>query len=398
MNDRASYYLDKINMLDPVLAEFELPKAVQLNDVTLREANQVISMTVAEKIAIAHALDDLGVHQIQVGIPGVSSIDRETMSHLVRDHLKARLEVVSFAYLRDWKKDLTACIESGAGSVDLFYPVSDDKLKAKGVSREQMTRTCVAALEYARSAGHIDITFCPFPAVRTEFHALKDIIAMAVEAGAGRILITDTYGTASPAAMRYFVKELKGVCTVPLGIHCHNDMGLALANSLAAVEGGADMVDASVNGVGDRTGNCSLDEAVIALKAFYDYNLGIRTEGLYDLSRLVAKTTGVALAFGKCLVGDNAFVHRHDDDVKSSRELPSSTVPIEPSLVGNRRRVLLSGEYAGPIVVTAKAEELGLHLGEEQAADVLTEVRKRLEGRKTPLTDEEFLSIAALLT
>jgi 2-isopropylmalate synthase len=198
--------------------------------------------------------------------------------------------------------------------------------------------------------------------------------------------------------MRYFVKELKGVCTVPLGIHCHNDMGLALANSLAAVEGGADMVDASVNGVGDRTGNCSLDEAVIALKAFYDYNLGIRTEGLYDLSRLVAKTTGVALAFGKCLVGDNAFVHRHDDDVKSSRELPSSTVPIEPSLVGNRRRVLLSGEYAGPIVVTAKAEELGLHLSEEQAASVLTEVRNRLEGRKTPLTDEEFLSITAMLT
>ena len=393
MPDRTFYYLDKINRLGDVLSEFDLPERVEINDVTLREANQVISLSVDEKIAIAHALDDLGVHQIQIGIPGVSSVDRETMGHLRRDHLKAKLEVVSFTYLADWKKDLDACIESGADSIDMFYPVSEDKLRAKGVSREHMIEICVAALEYAKSQCDAHITFCPFPAVRTDLDDLKEIIAIGVGAGADMILVTDTYGTASPAAMRYFVKELKKSCNVPMGIHCHNDLGLALANTLAAVEGGAEMVEASVNGLGDRTGNCCLDEVIIGLTAFYDFDMGVRTEKLYALSRLVEKISHVDLAFGKGLVGDNAFVHRHDDDVKSSLELPSSTVPIEPSLVGNKRRVILGGEYTGPVVVRAKAGELGLDLSGEQLNIALKAVRERLQGRKTPLTDDEFLSI-----
>jgi isopropylmalate/homocitrate/citramalate synthase len=393
MPDRSLYYLDKINRLSQVLSETNLPPSVMINDVTLREANQVISLNVEEKIAIAHALDDLGIHQIQVGIPGVSDVDRETIKRLKRDNLKAKLEVVSFTYLADWKQDLDVCIESGADSIDMFYPVSEDKLRAKGVSKEHMIKTCVAALQYAKSQSDAHITFCPFPAVRTDISELKKIIELGVEAGADMILITDTYGTASPAAMRYFVKELKKSSNVAMGIHCHDDLGLALANTLAAVEGGAEIVEASVNGLGDRTGNCCLDEVIVGLTAFYDYDLGVRTEKLYGLSRLVEKISGVDLAFGKGLVGDNAFVHRHDDDVKSSLELSSSTVPIEPSLVGNRRRVVLGGEYTGPVVVRAKAHELGVDLSDEQLTLALKAVRENLRGRKTPLGDDEFLSI-----
>ena len=398
MVDRNFYYLDRINRLKEVASEFSLPKSVMINDVTLREADQIVSFSLDEKIRIAHALDELGIPQIQVGIPGVSETDKKAIQKLKKDNLKAKLEAVSFIYRPEWKQDLDACVESGADSVDLFYPVSDDKLKAKGVTREEAIETSLKAIEYAKSQGISHVTYCPYPAVRMDMDVLKEIIALSVKAGVDMILITDTYGTASPAAMRYFVKELKKFSDIPLGIHCHNDLGLALANTLAAIEGGVEMVEASVNGLGDRTGNCCLDEVIISLTAFYDFDLGLKMEKLYSLSKLVEQLSHVSLPFGKGLVGENAFVHRHDDDAKSSLELPSSTVPIEPALVGNKRRIILGGEYTGPFIIKAKAKELGIDLSDEILDKALAVVRETLQGRKTGMTDEEFMSIIKKLS
>ena len=393
MVNREFYYLDKINLLYPVLKECDLPEKVYVNDVTLREANQIVSLTMQEKIQIAHALDEMGIYQIQIGIPGVSAVDKQTIQQLKRESLHARLEAVSFIYLPDWKRDLDACIESGADSIDMFFPVSDDKLKAKGVTKAEMMDTCTSAIEYAKTQTKAHLTFCPYPAVRTDFNELVEIIDMSVGAGADMILVADTYGTSSPSAMKYFIKELKKYTTIPLGIHCHDDLGLALANTIAAVEGGAELVEASINGLGDRTGNCCLDEVIIGLTGFYDYDLEIKTERLYSLSRLMQKISHINLAFGKGLVGDNAFVHRHDDDVKSSLAMPSSTVPIEPGIVGNKRRFILGGEYTGPFTIKAKAKEIGVELTGDQITLALKGVREKLQGRKTPLTDEEFTTI-----
>ncbi len=393
MVTRKYYYLDKINRLEPVLKDCELPEKVFVNDVTLREAQQIVSLTMQEKIQIAHALDEMGVYQIQIGIPGVSSVDKQTIQQLKKEGLHSKLEAVSFIYLPDWKKDLDACIESGSDSIDMFFPVSEDKLKAKGVTKSQMMETCSTAIQYAKTSTKAHLTFCPYPAVRTDFYELLEIIKMSKEAGADMILVADTYGTSSPSAIKYFIKELKKYTSIPLGIHCHDDLGLALANTLAAVEGGAELVEASINGLGDRTGNCCLDEVIIGLSAFYDYDLGVKTENLYSLSRLMEKISHINLAFGKGLVGDNAFVHRHDDDVKSALAMPSSTVPIEPGLVGNKRRFILGGEYTGPITVKAKANEFGVDLTDDQVTRALKSVREHLQGRKTPMTDEEFSAI-----
>ena len=122
-----------------------------------------------------------------------------------------------------------------------------------------------------------------------------------------------------------------------------------------------------LTGLGDRTGNCCLDEAIIALKAFYDFDLGIKSERLFSLSKLLEDISKIRLSFGKPLVGENAFVHRHDDDVKGSLRIPSSTVPIEPKIVGNKRRILVGGAYSGPFTIRAKGRELGLDLSEEKA-------------------------------
>ena len=393
MGDKKFYYLDKITHLSGVTSEFDLPKSVIVNDVTLREADQIVSFSIDEKIRIAHALDELGVQKIQVGIPGVSLADKKTIQTLKKHNLKSKLEAVSFIYRKEWENDLDACIDSGADSVDLFYPVSDDKLKSKDVTLDKAIETSIKAIQYAKSQGISNVTYCPFPAVRMDLDVLQKLITISAEAGADMILVADTYGTAYPSAMRYFIKNLKKSAKIPLGIHCHNDLGLALANTLAAVEGGVEMVEASVNGLGDRTGNCSLDEVIIGLIAFYNLNLSINTHKLYSVSKLVEELSHIPLPFGKGLVGDNAFVHRHDDDVKSSLQMPSSTVPIEPSIVGNKRRILLSGEYTGSFVVRAKAQELGMDLDEKSVEDALPLVREALQGRKTVLSDEEFLSI-----
>ena len=393
MLDRKRYYLDKINRVQEVLSEFNLSESIIINDVTLREADQIVSFSMDEKIRIAHALDELGLPKIQIGIPGVSDTDKKVVKKLKKDNLKAKLEVVSFTYRPNWKEDLDVCIETGADSLDLFYPVSPDKLNAKGIRREDAIDTCVKAIEYAKSQNVEHVTFCPFPANRMDMGDIKEFILLGEKAGADMILITDTYGTSSPSAMRYFLKELKSSSKIPLGIHCHNDLGLALANTLAAVEGGADMVEASINGLGDRTGNCCLDEVIVGLAAFYDYDLELNTEKLYDLCKLMEQISGIKLPFGKSLVGDNAFVHRHDDDIMSSLKMPSSTVPIEPGLVGNKRRILLGGEYTGPIGVKATANELNVDLNDKPVDVALTAFREKLQGRKTPLTDDEFLSI-----
>ena len=219
------------------------------------------------------------------------------------------------------------------------------------------------------------------------------VIKDAYQEGAEEILITDTYGTCNPAALRWFFKKICAESEVKLGIHCHNDIGLALANSLAAVEAGAGVVDVTVNGLGDRAGNCSIDECIIAIQGFYNIDLGIRTEKLYELSVLIEDITGIKRAFGKPLVGENAFTHKHDDDVMSALTLPGSTMPIEPSLVGNQMQILLGGEYCGPFTVAAKAEQMGFRLNGQQTERVLKKVRNKLAGKKEPMMDEEFKAI-----
>ncbi|MCK4400947.1 2-isopropylmalate synthase [bacterium] len=393
MMERKYYYLDNLVRLKEVFSQFNLPSWIFITDCTLREGDQIVSFSVEEKIRIAHKLDELGVPVIQVGIPGVSSTDKEIIKKLKKENLKAKLEAVSFTYRPNWKEDVDACLESGADSIDLFYPVSEDKLKVMNVSEEEMIDVCTRAIAYVKSQGVSDIVFCPFPAVRTEMSILKKLIGLAEEAGATRILIADTYGTTLPAAMRYFIRKIKEFTKIPLGIHCHNDLGLALANTLAAVEAGVEAVDATINGLGDRTGNCCLDEVIIALQAFYDFDPGIKTEKLYTLSKLLEEITEIKLPFGKPLVGDNAFVHRHDDDVKGSVMVPSSTVPIEPGIVGNKRRILVGGEYTGPYTIKAKAKQFGVELSEEKIEKILKKVRGMLLGKKESLSDEEYLCI-----
>lgn len=396
--DRTHYYLDKFALNNEILSDFNLPKSIKINECTLREVDQVVSFSPDEKMEIAYKLAELGINQIQAGVPGVSKSDFQFIKRLKRENFHIPLQTVAFVYSRDWKEQIDACLECEADSIHLFYTVSDEKLKIKGISREEMFEESVGIIRYAREQGAPYIAYCPFPAVRTDLDVLIKIINDADHEGAEEILITDTYGTCNPASMKWLFKKLYEKSEIKLGIHCHNDMGLALANSLAAVEAGAEVVDVTVNGLGDRAGNCSIDECIIAIQGFYNIDLGVKTEKLYELSILVEDFTGIKRAFGKPLIGENAFTHKHDDDVKCALTLPGSTMPIEPSLVGNQMQILLGGEYCGPYTIAAKAEQMGFKLAEKQTVQVLKIVRDRLAGKKEPMADEEFKSIIKLFS
>jgi isopropylmalate/homocitrate/citramalate synthase len=256
MVERKYSYTSEYAFEKEVTKEFNLPKKLYFQDCTLREADQVVNLNFDEKVRIAHALDEVGIHQIQVGMPGVNPQDGEAVKRIKKERLNAKLEAISCVYVEDWKADLDACIDSGADSINIIHPSSKIKLDVMGISADKMIDTFVKSIEHAKKRGAKNIAFSPFDATRTDMKTWEKMIPASIKAGTSTIYVCDTYGVMLPSAMRYLVKCVKKMAgNVPVIMHCHNDTGLSLANTLAGIEGGAEGVDATINGIGDRTTN-----------------------------------------------------------------------------------------------------------------------------------------------
>jgi 2-isopropylmalate synthase len=260
------------------------------------------------------------------------------------------------------------------------------------MSREQMLERVVEATKYTMNRGVI-VTFALVDTTRTDLEFAKKVVTSVVEAGADRVAVADTVGAARPEAMRLLVAELVACAGVPVRVHCHNDYGLALANSLVAVEAGASIIDVAVNGLGERSGNAALDELVVALEILYDIRTGIRIDRLYELSHYVEKMTDVPLPFNKPLVGNNAFAHKLDMHAMRVIEYPPLYETINPSLVGNRR-VFPLGEHSGPFTIKLKLTDLGLSASDAQIEEIVARVADVLSKKEAPLTDAEFAQLA----
>jgi len=380
---------------DPrVLAGLKLPEKVAINDVTLREGEQTaeVSFSLEEKVALAHRLDEIGVAQIEVGWPSKSALDREALHILKDEGLRAKTQALAALYGQEWRREVDASIDSGADVVGLLHATSDIRLEhAEKMTREEVLAKVKEAIQYAVGRGPL-IAFAPVDATRTDLDFLKRVIAEAVAAGAGRIVIADTVGAASPGTMRFLVSQVTQWVNVPVQAHCHNDLGLALANALAAVEGGATMVDAAVNGLGERSGNPALDEVAVNLKLFYGIETGLKLDDLFSLSRYVQEITGVPLPFNKPFVGDNAFSHKLDIHIKRVMTYAPLFEPLPPETTGNRRVIPL-GRHTGPFIVELKLKEHGLGADQEQIAEIVSQIERLALEKKASLTEDEFLSI-----
>jgi len=348
-----------------------------------------VSLTIDEKLEIARQLDRLGVDVIEAGSPMSSEGEKKAVKAIAKAGLKA--EICGLA--RTIRKDIDAAIECDVNSVHTFISTSNVQMKhAVGLTPEQVLSAAVDSVEYTKDHGLI-CEFSPMDATRSEMGFLKRVCKAVEEAGADRINIPDTVGVMTPLTMRKLIENLKTVVKVPISVHCHNDFGMAVANSLAGVEAGATQVHAAINGLGERAGNAALEEVVMALHLIYKRKTGINTRLLYGTSRLVFRLTGIPVQPNKAIVGENAFAHESGIHTRGVAEVPSTFEPIKPELVGRRRRLAV-GKLAGTRGVKVDLEEVGIHPNEEQLNEIVKRV-KELGDKGKIVTDVDLMTIAS---
>ncbi len=297
-----------------------IPLDVKIFDTTLRDGEQTpgVSLIPDEKLRIAIKLDELGVNVIEAGSAITSEGEREGIKKIVEEDLSA--EICSFA--RAVKYDVDAALECGVDSVHLVVPTSDLHIEHKlRKTREEVKELAINTTEYAVDQGLI-VELSAEDATRSDLDFLIQLFREGIDAGADRICACDTVGMLTPEKSYEFYKKL-GELDKPLSVHCHNDFGLAVANTLSAIRAGANQAHVTVNGIGERAGNASLEETIVALHSLYNIKTDINTEMLYDVSRTVSRVTGLFLQPNKAIVGENAFAHEsgiHADGVIKKAE------------------------------------------------------------------------------
>ncbi len=359
--------------IDEVKGTMKLPERVRIFDTTLRDGEQTpgVALTVDEKIRIAKRLDNLGVDTMEVGFPASSEGERKAAREIVELGLDAHI----CGLARTIKNDIDAAIDSGTDYIHTFIGTSplhrEYKLK-KG--KEEILNMAVEAVEHIKDHG-ITAEFSAEDATRTEFQYLKEVYQAVESANVDYINVPDTVGVMIPVSMRYLISELKNYLKVPLSVHCHNDFGLAVANSLSAVEAGAEQVHVTINGLGERAGNASLEEVVMALSIDYGVDMNINTRLLMDVSEQVSRITGIRMPPNKAIVGENAFAHEAGIHVHGVLEKAETYEPLTPEMVGHSRKIVL-GKHTGANAIKSKLDEFGIELTGEQFDQIYDQVKK----------------------
>jgi isopropylmalate/homocitrate/citramalate synthase len=369
----------------------ELQAEVGFYDTTLRDGEQTVGVVLMpeEKLEIAGALSDAGVERIEAGFPRVSADDWEA----VRLISEAGLDAQVWGFSRAVRADVEALVELGVPASVIESPISELKLRALGVSREDMLNRIRAAVSYATENG-ILVAYFGVDSTRAEPDFYDAAYTAAVEAGAAEVVVVDTIGVAGPEAVGELVgrtRERVGP-DVPIHFHGHNDFGLATANAVAAVKAGARWIHGTVNGMGERAGNANLGEVALALRAVYGVETDLDLGRVRVLADRVRELSGYGLEPWKPLVGENLF-RRESGAVASQFHDPEAIEPYSSELVSADRSIVL-GKKSGVDSIRIKADELGLDLPEERRADVLAAVKKLGTEKRGLVTDDEFRRLA----
>ncbi len=367
------------------------PHSIRIFDTTLRDGEQSpgVSLTLEDKIEIARKLSLLGVDTIEAGFPSSSEGEKKVIKEIVKEGWETEICGLS----RCSRKDIDAAIECDVDCVHVFIPTSNVQMKyAVNMTPEQVLAATVDSVEYVKKHGLV-CEFSPMDATRSELLFLKRVCKAAQDAGMDRLNVPDTVGIMIPRTMSKLIEDLRTIVTVPISVHCHDDFGMAVANSLAAVEAGAAQVHCTINGLGERAGNASLEEVVMALHMLYKYKTGVDSKLLYSTSRMVASLTGIAVQANKAIVGENAFAHESGIHTRGVTEKPLTFEPIKPELVG-RTRKLVAGKLAGTRGIKAELEEIGIHPTDEQLKEIVRRV-KELGDKGKMVTDADLFALTS---
>ena len=341
-------------------------RRIRILDSTLREGEQHpgVSFTIKQRIQIAWMLDSFGVDQIEIS-PVVSNDHFEATRTIIKQGLKADI----LAHVRAIKSDVDRAIDCGATWVATYLGISDVHLAAKlKISREEAKVRALEVADYIKSHG-LKSRFTMEDASRTDPDFLRDMCVEMNKRGIERISLPDTVGILRPTGMHNMVTLILGhidSAKTSLDVHCHNDIGLALANALAGCDAGADQIHTTIDGFGERTGIPSLAETAVALTFIYECRTDLRLHMLKDLSRTISQYTHLETPESKPIVGDSAYKHKAGTHLAAILRNTSAYEIIEPKLVGNRRKIVF-GELAGKNGASYLLSLLGLNTGKEEA-------------------------------
>ena len=374
---------------------------IRIFDTTLRDGEQSpgASLNRAEKLEIARQLERMGVDIIEAGFPITSNDDFEAVKAISGEITGCTITGLARCVEKDILRAADAVREATSSRIHVFCATSkihrQYKLKR---AREEILKMSVEGVKLAKSFTD-DVEFSPEDASRTELDFLAEVVQATIEAGATTVNIPDTVGYTTPTRFHHIITELRrlvpNIDGAVISVHCHNDLGLAVANSLAAVEAGARQVECTINGIGERAGNCSLEEVVMALKVRNDYygaTTRIDTTRIYPMSRMVANLTGIQVQRNKAIVGKNAFAHEAGIHQHGVLEHAETYEIMRPEDVGVPSSDLVLGKHSGRHAFRERIEQLGHKLSDDQI-DQASERIKDLADKKKEIFDEDLEAI-----
>lgn len=337
---------------------------------------------------IAQRLDELGVDVIEAGFASVSEGEMNAVSLIAHQGLRAEISSAG----RGTIGDIDAVLKCGASTMSMIIPTSDLHIECKlRKTREQVLKVTEECIGYAKAHG-LKVDLLAEDATRSDFDYLIKVFQIAVDAGVDRVTPCDTVGILTPDHSFDFFSKLIDIIKVPVGVHCHNDFGMAVASTVAALGAGAQEAHATINGLGERAGNAALEEIVITLRNLYKLDLNIKTQLLYSTSQLVSRLTGIHTQPNKAIVGENAFTHESGIHTQGVLANPLTYEPIAPELVGCTRRIA-PGKHSGSNAIRADLANMGLKPSEEQFRDIMQRI-KELGDKGKAIMDADVLAIA----
>src|SRR5580765_4225876 len=393
MNDKYfrenEWWISPYNFVPEVRNTYDLPKSVSIHDATLRDGEQTpgVVMSVAEKIAIAEKLDEIGVDRIEAGMPAVSEQDFQAIKEISSLGLNAKI----YTFARAMNADIDKAIECGCHGVIVEVPIGYPKLKYQFKwTWEDVLKKSVGVINHAKSRG-LHVVYFPYDTTRAREEDLTSLLTgIMQEAPPESIGVVDTMGCILPEAMKFMVRMVKKLTGLPVEVHTHNDFGMAVATELAGVEAGAEVVHSCANGLGERTGNAALEELMVALHVLYGYETHYRLDKLPELGEMVRRLSGVPGAADKPILGDRNFTRESGIGVDLVVKEPLAMFGTHPALTGRRGEVVL-GKKSGKLSITYNLEQLGITDADDEAiGDMLKRVKDKGIEKRGLLTQEEF--------